>query len=908
METTNVDIAVKEFLRRGRRQNLTAEELAAACDREVQNQARKSFAKALETARKFAKQAVDSGGILETTAQRTLARMLHLSGKHAEALEVYLSAREASKRNRAVRGKIDRALTDVYMYLGDYQKSRKHARQALRTFEASGAESDLAMSRVNYANLLHRQDRHVEAEVLYRQAADFFATNGNQIAAAKCYYNRANTLVQLFRLEEAEKLYRRAIEIYQQDGYDLDANDSRYGIAWLRMLQGQFHVALLQLSDCERVYRDSGDPRGEALCKLDRAEVYVGLGLFEDANECAQAAEKDFKKLGLDYEKAKTNLFRGQALMGMDRHKEARKHLRIAGTAFEEQENWGLLGAVNLIGANFFTPGSKAAAQSLVEAQNYFERAQLPLWQAVCDLRQTEEPSLADAAFERLSKNRAAQAVPHIFAGWKTSLGDREQQRGNISKARRYWQQAADRLDLVRAQLPPVELRTSWGRRQGQPHLRLIETNLSEDPDSAAIWAERHKTAGVWAPLRLGGIDDDARRGVQEALNELAQQVAAVSGSLGSLSGERHMAAASRNRVLSSLQRKIREQLIRLEEQESSAGTDNEELLVQLHGESMKLPIVQFHLTDADIIAFVHVDGAAKVVRIKSGHEWLKKVLMRWRFVLEGEILAGHLGERSDSQIEQNLVVELGKKLWEPLGIPADAESVLVIPEGELANLPWKAVVIDGKPLLSRHNVILSPSFRHFLAAKKSRTRSRNIAVYRGRADDLPAVDRELESFKRSVDNSVTYHYSSTRGDWPNSDSARIWHYAGHAVLRDDNPFYSYLALADGPLFAADFRLKNCKVNLVTLAACRSGEHVALPGEEATGLVRSLLEMGARNVIAGLWPVSDEATALWMEHFYEKYLSGSTISDSVRSAALAVRESYPSSYHWGAFSLFGAGN
>ena len=116
------------------------------------------------------------------------------------------------------------------------------------------------MSQVNYANLLHRQDRHVEAEALYRQAADYFARIGNRVAAAKCYYNRANTLVQLFKLDEANLLYRKAIEIYEEEGFELDANDSRYGIAWMRMLQGQFHLALLQLADCERVYRESGDP------------------------------------------------------------------------------------------------------------------------------------------------------------------------------------------------------------------------------------------------------------------------------------------------------------------------------------------------------------------------------------------------------------------------------------------------------------------------------------------------------------------------------------------------------------------------------------------------------------------------------------------------------------------------
>ena len=214
----------------------------------------------------------------------------------------------------------------------------------------------------------------------------------------------------------------------------------------MRMLQGQFHLALLQLADCERVYRESGDPRGEALCRLDRAEVYVGLGLFEDADECSAAAERDFRKLGLDYELAKANLFHGQALLGLDRHRDAKKYIRLASDQFAQQENWGLLGATELISADIPARGSKSTTDKLKKAQRNFEKAQLPLWQAVCDLRQTEEKDLAAAAFKRLAHNRAAQAVPHIFAGWKTTLGDREQERGNIEQARRFWQEAADRL------------------------------------------------------------------------------------------------------------------------------------------------------------------------------------------------------------------------------------------------------------------------------------------------------------------------------------------------------------------------------------------------------------------------------------------------------------------------------
>jgi CHAT domain-containing protein len=108
-------------------------------------------------------------------------------------------------------------------------------------------------------------------------------------------------------------------------------------------------------------------------------------------------------------------------------------------------------------------------------------------------------------------------------------------------------------------------------------------------------------------------------------------------------------------------------------------------------------------------------------------------------------------------------------------------------------------------------------------------------------------------------------------------------------------------------LFAADFRLRDYRVGLVTLAACRTGNQSVLPGEESTGLVRSLLEMGARNVVGSHWSVSDKSTAVWMRRFYDFILDGQPVSEAVRKAAIYVRQRFPSAYDWAAFSAFGAG-
>lgn len=204
MEETSVDIAARRFLRNGTTNDITDSELASYWDREIQKAARQSFRLALRLAQRFAQRASPYGGVLAATAYRSLARVSHLSGKHRDALTAYLKARRLLTKDPLVRARVDRALIDVYMYLGNLNAAKRYARYALATFKLLKSESDFVQTEVNLANILHRQDRHRDAERLYRKAAEYFVQNDHPAATARCYFNRANTLVQLFELDTAE--------------------------------------------------------------------------------------------------------------------------------------------------------------------------------------------------------------------------------------------------------------------------------------------------------------------------------------------------------------------------------------------------------------------------------------------------------------------------------------------------------------------------------------------------------------------------------------------------------------------------------------------------------------------------------------------------------------------------------
>lgn len=880
--------------------------LAAECDQIVRSETEKSSARAIELGQAYVKHARPHGGILLQTAYRASAWAFLVGGKFSQAEKSYLKARDLVKRDSMLSARIDRVLIDVYMYLGNLKEARRRARLSLATFGKLGADDELAKTRVNYANLLHRQDRHREAQKLYHEAGKHFEAKADRVAAAFCYYNEANTLVQLFDFDAARALYRQAADVFKQYGHDLRANGCRYGLAWLYMLEGDYHIALKELAGCEADYRKASQSREVVLCQLDRAEAYLGLNLFVDARRGAMDAEKLARKLGIEYESAKAALFLAKACMAMGQTADARRALERAEAGFTQEKNHAFLAAVELARIQIEN-GSMARPARIRTARKRFSRAQLPLWEAICDLQILSERPDNRGGLRRLAKNPAVSAVPHLYARWHTMLGDRQARRGRLDSAVECWERACNVLDAVRAKLPPVDMRTTFLRNQGDPYCKLIQAESKRNPVVAAAWSERYKTAGLWQTDDSTYGSNPVREQAEKSLSELAHQVTALSSRLEVGTDKRAVASVRTSEGFSVLQEKVRHDLAALDCATSAKVDRIDTVTRQILSAASRQPVIQFHSSSSDLVAFVHYRNQTHFHRYLDGARIAREFMGRWRFLVEraASLTVGH--NTAELKDEQQLLEQIGEWLLSPLEISASHQRLLILPEGDVTNLPWQAIIYRGLPLAGTHELLLSPSLRHYLHAQSQRIRSKKTEVFIGSTEGLSQAKKEYDFLLRAGNGKVVVHNPCFRDDWPHLTQARLWHYVGHAQLRRDNPFYSSLLLADGPMFAADFRLRRNKVGLVTLAACRSGQQAFLPGEESTGLVRSLLEMGARSVLASQWAISDDSTSLWMNEFYKRFLSGEPVASAVRKTALNIQNKYPSAYHWAAFSVFGAG-
>lgn len=105
--------------------------------------------------------------------------------------------------------------------------------------------------------------------------------------------------------------------------------------------------------------------------------------------------------------------------------------------------------------------------------------------------------------------------------------------------------------------------------------------------------------------------------------------------------------------------------------------------------------------------------------------------------------------------------------------------------------------------------------------------------------------------------------------------SARVIHVAAHGRHEADNPLFSWVRMADGPLFAHELEGVSLAGATVVLAACEVGRATVRAGGEGLGLASVLLRLGATAVVASLAPMRDELSAQVMPALHRELAAGS---------------------------------
>ena len=227
---------------------------------------------------------------------------------------------------------------------------------------------------------------------------------------------------------------------------------------------------------------------------------------------------------------------------------------------------------------------------------------------------------------------------------------------------------------------------------------------------------------------------------------------------------------------------------------------------------------------------------------------------------------------------------------------------IVVCPTGPLHALPWSALPsCDGRP------VTVVPSLKA-IGAPATPLAGGDVVLAAG--PGLAGVGAELAALVTVYPGARTFGPAASVVDdvLAALEGAEIAHLACHGSFRVDNPMFSSLQLADGPLTVFDLEQLHEAPRLVVLAACDVGTAAVSAGDELLGLGAALHRAGTESVVASLVPVPDDAVVTMMVALHRGIAAGEPVAAALararqeivpdRPAAVAVRS---------AFACFGLG-
>jgi len=271
-----------------------------------------------------------------------------------------------------------------------------------------------------------------------------------------------------------------------------------------------------------------------------------------------------------------------------------------------------------------------------------------------------------------------------------------------------------------------------------------------------------------------------------------------------------------------------------------------------------------------------------------------------------------------------------GSRLFEILVAPArkllrPGANVIVVPDGSLHELNFETLLASSQPpryWIEEATVAIAPSLAVLQPASSDAGKGRRLLLLgspvspRAEYPPLPGSELEVANIQKlfgpeekTVVTGPQAHPGAYGGASPEGYS--LIHFSAHAVANRESPLDSAVILSQKgdayKLYARDVASLPLRAELVTISACRSAGSRTYSGEGLVGFTWAFLQAGARNVIAGLWEVSDRSTADLMANLYSELGNGLGPAEALRAAKLSLLRSagpYRKPYYWAPFQLF----
>jgi len=845
-----------------------------------------------------------------------------------EAIQLFRQAQPAYRNagDRLSVARLDANLVGVLAECGRFAEAEAAYQAARPEFLRYVTTHPVYLVRLdqNYGWLLYNQGRYADALAVFDQALDLAQSNNFTTSITGIQVNRHLTLGMLGRLAEVEAgfLRERAAAQMQQQWVTLARIDMNLGD--LYSVQGRPADALRQFQLAHQTFTHLDNPMEIGSVMLRQASLLRRIGAQRAAIRCYSYALEVFTQTQMTPQLGETLVNYAIARRQEGEYRRATALLVQAEVVWRTLDHplWlAQIGferiALALARADYTRARTLLQTPPLDGNDGLTAEFQL-LWADTLRLAHTCAADFAQAEqlYTAVCQYAALQSVRWLhrrgLIGWGKLLMSIEPLR-----AIELFESAASLDEEIRQTLSVEELKASFYEQANDLFDDLIRLAIvQQQPWQALCYAWRAKAGALLDLLHRVQFETEITAAEQTALDQTRQQLATARWAWALQQNSAPLASGLE--ATNSEITKLEQQLLDLRQQRNrtqpsakiiATATDAAAVLAQMDADVL----FEYVRCDEDLFG-IYADRSGHCVALHLADVVTLADLSARLQLRFGNVVARPATERQkygDIWLQESLplLAACYQHLVAPLlahvpNINRD-QSILIAPCDPLFLLPF-AAFWDGSHFWGeRHQLEMMPSGALLVTAPPAVVAPSPPIVIAAASGAMTAVRHEAASVANALGQCIAFvdtpalRYLS---DLP--VAPRILHIAAHSLLRADAPLFTALQLTGEVLSVEQcYELSLHGTELVTLSGCTTAS-----GQESDSTLlafqSALFIAGAQRVLCSLWPVSDEATAVWMTHFYRFLAQGYAVPHAVQQVQrlLLADPAYNHPAIWAAFA------
>jgi CHAT domain-containing protein len=882
--------------------------------------------------------------VAETIGNRlALAKSLRAKGNTLYALDQHAAAIEMHKQAAAFfeaegdEAELARTLSgsiQPLLLLGRYDQAITAGDRARELFAKQGNRLRLARLDVNIGNIYHRQDRFADALVCYERAYDELVAHDDAEGMAAVMSNLPLCYMNLNQFPRALEMYRRARQHCEQKGMPILVAQADYNIAYLYFLRGEYGQAIQMLRAASQSGKTAHDAYQIALCSLDLSEIYIEVNLIPEASQLAREATEHFRQLGFGYEAAKALVFAAVAASRQGRAFEAIKLFSGAKELFIRENNHVWPPLIDLYEALvLFNEGRLFEARRLcVGARDFFSTspmrtkavlAELLLGRIALRMRDT---TTAQEHCQAALRQVGTMESPLLRYQAEFLMGEVERATGRADPAYESYRRARGALETLRGNLRGEELKIAFFQNKLEVYENLVDLCLtgSGKLEEAFEYIELAKSRSLMdrllQPVHVPSEADAGQSNLVRSIRNLREELNWYYNLIEREQLQPEERSPERIQKLEQQARAHEDELVRelrkaTFDEASEAGLQMPSS-VSLERIRSLLPvdtalIEYFRIKDRDAACVLTRDHLQ--IRQMTVESRVKKLLQLFQFQLAKFRLDPQYVKTFAEVLLQSTRGHLAclyQELIAPIRDSLEAEHLVFAPHGLLHHIPFHALYDGESYLMDKFSISYAPSASVYALCREKAANVSGGSLILGIPDaQAPLILEEVEALSGILPNPQLFigEAASATVLRTHGQSSRIVHIATHGYFRQDNPMFSSIRLGNSYLSLYDLYHFKLPAELVVLSGCATGRNTVSPGDELMGLVRGLLQAGAKSLMLSMWDVHDASTRDFMIAFYSRLVRGIAKPVALQAAMAELRQAHPHPYYWAPFALIGQG-